>query len=84
MLSCDNCEHDYVCCKNYGVTLNAKEVKFYEEKEIVPLTENSMLLGYVWVLKKVNGSCVFLKENKCTIYDRRPNACKNFDCRERI
>jgi len=43
-----------------------------------------MLLGYVWILKKIDGHCVYLEDNLCTIYNNRPNACKNFDCRDRI
>ena len=27
-------------------------------------------------LRNINGECFFLKENKCTIYDDRPQGCK--------
>ena len=28
-----------------------------------------------------DGSCIYLVDNKCSIYDRRPTACRVFDCR---
>jgi len=36
----------------------------------------------VYILRlKPNGDCVYLGENGCTIYDRRPRVCREFDCR---
>lgn len=32
-------------------------------------------------LKKVNGACVYLKDDRCSIYERRPITCRVFDCR---
>lgn len=30
---------------------------------------------------KENGDCVYLDETGCTIHDRAPRVCKDFDCR---
>lgn len=30
---------------------------------------------------KPNGDCIYLGEHGCTIYDRRPSICREFDCR---
>lgn len=27
------------------------------------------------------GECIYLKENRCSIYERRPATCRQFDCR---
>ncbi len=32
--------------------------------------------------RQQNGDCIYLIDNRCTIYDRRPRACREFDCRE--
>ena len=29
-----------------------------------------------------SGDCVYLGEGGCTIHDRAPSACRDFDCRE--
>jgi len=31
---------------------------------------------------EANGQCVYLGSTGCTIYDRRPLLCRNFDCRK--
>jgi len=31
--------------------------------------------------RKFNGECVYLDEHGCTIHDRAPAVCKEFDCR---
>jgi Fe-S-cluster containining protein len=31
---------------------------------------------YPHIMKKLGGECVFLKENKCTIYEKRPLICQ--------
>jgi Fe-S-cluster containining protein len=80
MIDCNNCEKDYYCCKTLGTTLSKDEALKYKRK-IVPLTENGLTLGYVFVLEKDrNGNCVYLKENKCIIYKNRPSVCRKFQC----
>jgi Fe-S-cluster containining protein len=88
---CSNCLWDYVCCSNFGVTLSREELSsgFFDKRniKIVPLTENSVILGYVATLrKKENGFCVYQddKTKLCTIYKNRPSACRNFDCLTRM
>lgn len=33
-------------------------------------------------VKQVNESCVYLKEGRCTIWARRPQTCREYDCRK--
>jgi hypothetical protein len=41
-------------------------------------TGNSVFL----LATEANGQCVYLDASGCTIYNRRPLLCRNFDCRE--
>lgn len=36
------------------------------------------------LMHKPDGSCVYLGEQGCTIYDRRPVVCREFDCRRMV
>ncbi len=40
--------------------------------------------AYGFLARKLNGDCLYLGENGCTIYDVRPQECRQFDCREHI
>lgn len=31
---------------------------------------------YPYIMKKIGGDCVFLRENKCSIYEKRPLICQ--------
>ncbi len=35
-------------------------------------------MAYLGLLKRPNGDCIFLKENKCSIYAARPRICQAF------
>ena len=37
---------------------------------------------YLILDREPNGDCVYLRAGTCTIYDHRPYACREFDCRE--
>ena len=39
-------------------------------------------IGKAWTLKRrPDGSCVYLVENRCSIWERAPWTCRDFDCR---
>ena len=86
-INCNKCEHDEFCCKVFGVTLNKEEASNFKYKKIVPLTENNIILGYVYVLnKEENGSCIYFNDEAllCEIYEKSPEACKKFSCIGRL
>jgi Fe-S-cluster containining protein len=37
--------------------------------------------GLIAELRQVDGRCVYLGDDGCTIYERRPKVCRSFDCR---
>ena len=87
-MNCLNeCKLDHICCKKYGVTLSKEEwIEFHGFSKVVTLSENRLILGYVPVLKKKQtGCCIFFNEETklCEVYDKRPQACKSFDCEKR-
>jgi Fe-S-cluster containining protein len=84
MVDCERCKEDHKCCKKFGVTLSADEVSSnFFQKKLVSLTENGLLIGYVFILlRRENGSCIYFNEEtkKCEIYENRPQTCKNYLC----
>ncbi len=38
--------------------------------------------GMTYLATQKNGDCVYLFEGGCSIYEDRPQACQDFDCRE--
>jgi len=80
-MNCLECQ-DKFCCKTLAAVLSKDELHL--EKELVPLKENNMILGYVFVIKKINDVCFYLKDELCSIYNKRPNVCRKFDCAGRI
>ncbi len=83
MNKCTQCS---VCCKLFPINLTEKE---YRSKKYKTIFEK---FGFEENFKKAerNGlnilamhddeSCIYLKDNKCTIHKRRPTACRKFFC----
>jgi Fe-S-cluster containining protein len=38
-------------------------------------------LAVIMLKRSDNGDCVYLKDGTCSIYERRPTICREFDCR---
>lgn len=85
MVDCNNCNHDYWCCKDTGVPLTYKEILSGKyEYEIKSLTESMVILGKVFILKKKDGHCMYFDKDKCKIYNYRPSICEKFTCIGRL
>ncbi|MBN1499607.1 MAG: YkgJ family cysteine cluster protein [Spirochaetes bacterium] len=77
---CGNCT---ACCtSSYYICIDP------DEKETLAAIPGNFLFSVPGETgkKKVlgfdeNGECFMFMNNKCSIYDRRPRACRNFDCR---
>ena len=81
---CDLCSA--ACCKQnghaYAAMLEGAEIRMFAAFAIdVPITGEDNLLTYERVLPYVAGRCQFLgDDDRCTIYDDRPRACRRFQC----
>lgn len=66
-----------ICCKwggnpNLAVRLELDEVNQY--------SHFALKAGEDYRLKMHMGRCIYLKHGKCSIYERRPKACREYDC----
>jgi len=82
---CDLCTA--ACCKQnghaYAARLEGDEIRKFAAFAIdVPITrDDDDRLTYERVLPYVAGRCRFLgDDDRCTIYDDRPRACRRFQC----
>lgn len=49
-----------------------------QDRMVFPPVKTHKGMAYLCLLKKPDGQCVFLKDNKCTIYPARPRICQSF------
>lgn len=56
--------------------VDPSEQKQIEAKGFRGFLESPDEAGLRWIRRKKDGSCFFLKENKCEIYDVRPSICR--------
>ena len=76
MVPCNGCIR---CCTARSVrTLDPDEVHRYES---VPSMDdpNKRVLA-----SQASGACVYVNANGCSIHDRKPRLCREFDCRELV
>jgi hypothetical protein len=73
-INCGSCSG---CCRdpNLYIDLKPAEAERYEHKTFNEKNER-------WELdRQKDGSCVYLKDGACSIYEGRPDCCRTFDCR---
>lgn len=75
---CNGCT---VCCRNELLFLHPEmgdnSADYETQPAINPFTGRIGL-----ALKHRNGNCVYLGPSGCTIHDRAPAICREFDCRK--
>lgn len=74
---CDNCVR---CCIDLSPILTPDE--FMSGKYIYTLLNSENPDNPVIAIPRDNTGCYYLKNNKCSIYNDRPKACRQFDCRK--
>jgi hypothetical protein len=67
-----NCSDCFECCRFFKIPLSPYECTWIEHEE----TD-----GIIHIKKKPDGSCIYLKDGKCSIYDKRPMACREYSCK---
>ncbi len=81
--SCSQCG---ICCRLFFINLNQKEWETGYYKTQVKKSDYdddfSLVQKYGGNLlcQKEDGSCIYLKENVCSIHKRRPESCRDFFC----
>jgi uncharacterized protein len=68
-LDCAGCT---ACCRGDRISLTVEDD---------PSQYDTVVDGDRLVLRRVNGNCVYLGAEGCTIHGRAPALCKAFDCR---
>lgn len=69
--SCSACG---ACCKLFYINLSTKEFNSNKYK-LMDLDSKIHILA-----KNSDGSCVYLKNNLCSIHETRPQVCRHFFC----
>lgn len=70
---CNGCTR---CCHGDAVRLLPTEDLTQYETEPHPFFKGDYMLAH-----KQNGDCVYLESSGCSIHDRRPQMCRDMDCR---
>ncbi len=71
--SCKNCG---VCCRLQPPDVNLIEQRQIESKGFKGFLGPADEAGLRWIRRKKDGSCFFLENNKCAIYEVRPAVCR--------
>jgi Fe-S-cluster containining protein len=77
---CGTCN---ACCRSSYLLVEVTESERADFPEAVPVPDDKVSsCSSPWMLpKKADGSCVHLKEGKCSVYAKRPQSCRSYDCR---
>jgi uncharacterized protein len=76
---CNGCTE---CCRsNQGLVLHPDQGDDVESYRYQVLPDRATGDPVFVLAADENGRCVYLGENGCTIYNRRPLLCRSFDCR---
>ena len=69
-----DCQSCHGCCRaNYTIGLSEAEA------EVLPHTR---VEGFPVILPEADGKCPFLVDEVCTVYEKRPISCRQYDCRD--
>jgi len=80
------CSQCGVCCKLFVINLSEEEYKsgnYQTQFEEFGLTKDFIeaeFSGANIITQKQDGSCIYQKDNKCSIHKTRPEVCKKFFC----
>jgi len=83
MTKCDQCG---TCCRLFAINLTEDEYKsgrYKTQFDFFPPVDDFVeaeLTGANILQQKEDGSCIYLKDNKCSIHDDRPRSCREFFC----
>lgn len=80
-MKCGQCG---VCCRLFLINLTEEEYRSgrYETMfdEFVHDFEEAEMVGANVLKQKEDGSCIYLKDGRCSIHNIRPASCQKFFC----
>lgn len=82
----DKCFECGLCCRLFLVNLSKEEYRSgkyqtqFKEFEPIGNFRKAKACGANILKQKKDGSCVYLKKNKCSIHKTRPKVCRKFFC----
>jgi len=80
------CKQCGICCKLFLINLTEKEYisgtykTQFEQFGITHDFKEAEMCAANIITQKANGSCTYLKNQKCSIHNKRPKSCRNFFC----
>jgi len=81
IFKCEKCGY---CCKNISINIAYSDIvkwlklKRFDILDHVSYIESKKGFYFIETIRKPVLGCPFLKDNKCSIYDIRPQACEDF------
>ncbi|MBU0536616.1 MAG: YkgJ family cysteine cluster protein [Nanoarchaeota archaeon] len=85
-MKCSKCG---VCCRLFRINLTEEEYKSgryrteFEEFGLVEDFKEAEMCGANIIMPNDDGSCMYLKEGRCSIHKTRPQSCRNFFCADK-
>lgn len=74
---CDDCT---VCCRGEDVIIRPHDGDVLEKYKTHTKIRNGVLVS-ILDHKEGRDECIYLIDDKCSIYDDRPIVCRTYDCR---
>jgi Fe-S-cluster containining protein len=80
------CFNSGVCCKLFLINLTEKEYNSgnyktqFGKSVVFKDFKKAYASGVATLKQKKDGSCIYLKNNLCSIHPRRPQVCRRFFC----
>jgi Fe-S-cluster containining protein len=82
----DTCSQCGLCCRMFLINLTEEEYRSGTYKThlqkfgFIADFRKATGCGANILKHKEDGECIYLKENKCSVYNIRPSACREFFC----
>jgi len=82
-MGCSRCG---ICCRLFLINLTEEEYRSkkyktqFEEFRLTKDFQEAEMCGANIITQKDDGSCIYQIEGKCSIHDKRPEACRAFFC----
>lgn len=73
-MKCDNCSK---CCENIYLPFIASP----DEKEWLEYHDIEVIENSVGEFIKINNKCSKLVDGRCSIYEKRPDICRKYECK---